>query len=179
MRTANILQDNYFHQLTLPSLRLAPIMTEWSCCSADFPRSVRTSATDTSVLITWQPPGATLPDHYNITLTHTNNSQFSNQTRTTAIQVLGTTTRLEHDRLLPQQNYSYCISSIYGPLMSSFCHTFQTETLGSTSGSNNAVGILSSVIVVLILLLVLVGIGGLAYPRCIRSRIKDKKYLSR
>ena len=46
-------------------------------------------------------------------------------------------------------------------------------------GSSQLVGgVLGFVIPVLVLLLVVAGVG-LAYPRCIRSRVKDKKYLSR
>ena len=94
----------------------------------DIPQSVRTIATDTSVLITWQPPGVTLPDHYNIVFTYTSHSSFSNQTHTSTIQVLGTATSLEYDPLVPQQEYAYCVSAIYGQQMSSFCFTFQTES---------------------------------------------------
>ena len=147
----------------------------------DIPQSVRTTPTDTSVLITWQPPSVTLPDHFNITLTYTSNSSFSNQTHTSTIQVLGTATMLGYDRLVAQQEYAYCVSAIYGPQMSSFCSTFQTESQHtSESGSTNSpvVGILSFLIILLAFLLVLAG-AGLAYPRCIRSRMKDKKYLSK
>ena len=149
---------------------------------ADFPQNVTIDATDTSVLISWQPPGVTLPDHYNITLAYTNNSRFSNQTHTSTIQVPGSNTSLQYDRLVPQQKYTYCISSIYGSQVSSFCHNFQTEMLGSESGSNKsaiAIGILSFMTVLLVLLLVFVGVGGLTYPRCVRPWSKDKRYLSR
>ena len=117
----------------------------------DIPQSVTTIATDTSVLITWQ-PGVTLPDHYNIVFTYTSNSSFSNQTHTSTIQVPGTATSLDYDQLVPQQEYAYCVSAIYGQQMSSFCFTFRTEsqhTSGSASTNSPAVGILSFLIVLL------------------------------
>ena len=169
-------------QVSVIFINLSEVLYYYGCTYTGFPQNIMINTTDTSVLITWQPPGVTWPDHYNITLAYTKNSQFSNQSHTSTIQVLGSDTRMEYDRLVPQQNYSCCISSIYGSQLSSSCLTFKTEVLGSVSGSNKsatAIGILCFMTVLLVLLLVLVGVGGLTYPRCLRLRIKDRKYLSR
>ena len=129
------------------------------------------------MLITWQAPGVTLPDHYNITLAYKQNSHSSNLTFSTVIQVLGTETRLEYDRLFPQQEYSYCVFAVYGPETKPFCHIFQTEPLSSDITFVVMVT-MGGVIALLVFLLVCTGTG-LAYPRCIRPRMKDKKCLSR
>ena len=130
-----------------------------------------TDSTDTSVLVSWQaldPP----PDSYRITITYTSTS---NQTYTISTQVLGTATEVEYSQLIPQQQYTCCVIAVYGTQNFESCDPFQT------SGSLNSQlvgGVLGFVIAVLVLLLVVAGVG-LAYPRCVRSRMKDKKYLSR
>jgi hypothetical protein len=101
---------------------------------------------DTSVVITWQPPGVTLPDYYNITLTYTNNSTFSSQMHTSVFRVSGTATELKHDRLVPGQEYAYCVYAIYGLQMSNFFQTL--DYMGSTSAM--VVGVLSFIVVLLV-----------------------------
>ncbi len=148
------------------------------------PQNVRSDTTATSVVISWQQPTSSLfPDRYSVTLTYTNNTGTRNETLTRVVQVPGNATEVEYDQLASEQDYDYCVSAVYGPLTPTFCFSFQTakserEAPRSTSGGA-AVGVLSAIIVLLLLLLVALGGMVLAYPRCIRSRVKDKKYLSR
>jgi hypothetical protein len=113
---------------------------------ADSPQNVTVHPAVSSVVIMWQPPGATLPGYYNITLIYTNNSDYSSQTHTSVIRVSGTTTELKHDRIV--QGVRLCVSAIYGLQMSAFCHNFQTlDYVGSTLAV--AVGVLSFIVVLL------------------------------
>jgi hypothetical protein len=146
----------------------------WLCyLYADPPQNVKVDPADTSVVIMWQPPGVALPNHYNITLTYTNNSDFSSQMYTSFIRVTGTTTELKHDRMIPGQEYAYCVSAIYGLQMSNFCRNFQTHDYVGSSTSSVAVGVLSFIVVLLALLIVLMGVGIVVYPRYIKPRFKD------
>ena len=159
------------------------------------PQNITIRSTDTSVLVSWQlesmfPP----PDSYRITITYTNITSTSNLAFTITIQlrVLGTATEVEYSQLIPQQQYTCCVIAVYGTLTFESCDSFQTSPSPSPSPSPNPspspdslnnnsaliVRVLGFVIAVLVLLLVVAGVG-LAYPRCIRSRVKDKKYLSR
>ena len=156
------------------------------------PQNITIRSTDTSVLVNWQldamfPP----PDSYRITITYTNITSTSNLTHVITIQVLGTATEVEFNQLIPQQQYTCCVIAVYGSLIFDSCDSFQTSSGPSPSPSpspssgslkSNSTqlvgGVLGFVIALLVLLLVVAGVG-LAYPRCIRSRVKDKKYLSR
>ena len=138
------------------------------------PQEVTTVSTDTSVLVSWQvldPP----PDSYRITIAYTSTS---NQTYTISTQVLGTATEVEYNQLIPQQQYTCCVIAVYGSQTSHSCELFQTSPSHGSNSSQLVGGVLGFVIAVLVLLLVVAGVG-LAYPRCVRSRVKDKKYLSR
>ena len=138
------------------------------------PQEVTTVSTDTSVLVSWKaldPP----PDRYRITITYTSTS---NQTYTISTQVLDTATEVEYNQLIPQQQYTCCVIAVYGTLTSHSCELFQTSPSHGSNSSQLVGGVLGFVIAVLVLLLVVAGVG-LAYPRCISSRVKDKKYLSR
>ena len=56
---------------------------------------------------------------------------------------------------------------------------FKCNPEAISGGPNSVVvGVLASIIVVLLFLLLL-AVLGLAYPRCIRSKVKDKKHFSR
>ena len=157
------------------------------------------NTTANSVVVSWGlPPNSSLPDVY-IILTHS-----LNQTHSVVVQASSTRTRVEFENLVPQQSYRYCVIAVYGPSLLSFCRTFQTQnsssiattlapphpnhnpstTLGCNpepiSGGCNSIvmGVLVSIIIVLLFLLLL-AVLGLAYPRCIRSKVKDKKHLSK
>ena len=137
------------------------------------PLEVTIDSTDTSVLVSWQaldPP----PDSYRITINSTSITSTSNQTHTITIQVLGTATEAEYSQLIPEQQYTCCVFAIYGTQIAQFCQNCATKS----KSERHVVGVLGFVIAVLVLLLVVAGVG-LAYPRCIRSRVKDKKYLSK
>ena len=135
------------------------------------------------MLVSWKALD-TPPDSYRITITYTTTS---NQTFIIFTQVLGTATEVEYSQLIPQQQYTCCVIAVYGTQTFIDCDLFQTSPSPSPSpgpgllNSNSSQlvgGVLGFVIAVLVLLLVVAGVG-LAYPRCIRSRVKDKKYLSR
>ena len=79
-----------------------------------------------------------------------------------------------------ERRLSDCLSSRIYECITSLDAGVRCQTCVPGSNKSAAmIGILSSIIVLLVLLLVFVGIGGLVYPRCIRSKIKDKKYFSR
>ena len=140
------------------------------------PQNVGAGTTGSTAVISWRHPSGTVtPNAYNITLTHTSNTRH--QTLTTTLQVLGNTTEAQFGGLLPQQAYNYCVIAIYGEqTTSSSCDSLMTSS--STQNSAATVGVLVSIITVLLFLLLL-AVLGLAYPRCIRSKVKDKKHLSK
>ena len=121
------------------------------------------------------------PESYRITITYTNITNTSNLAFTISIQVLGNATEVEYNQLIPQQQYTCCVIAVHGTQTFYGCDSFQTSPSSGSLNSNSSQlvsGVLGFVIALLVLLLVVAGVG-LAYPRCIRSRVKDKKYLSR
>ena len=105
---------------------------------------------------------------YDITITRAVN----NIRNGTITEVPNTETVFEYEDLLPLQNYSICVIGYFDQQQAlSSCKDFQTT---STPANSTLVGgIIGSTIALLVLLLIVAGVG-LAYFRCIRSRVKSK-----
>ena len=150
---------------------------------------METNVTATSVLVSWQ--STTMADRFNIMVTHTVTTSRINQTYTIATEVLNTRTKIEYEDLRPEHNYNICVVGFYGwQTTVSSCVSVQTsqQPIPTTAASMSelasvcdftlVISIFSFVVALLILLLVVAGVG-LAYPRCLRPRVKDTKCLSK
>ncbi len=136
--------------------------------------------------ISWETP-SDMPDYpvpiaYNITINNyyevLSDTVTLYSTVTTHVKV-NKTRRVQFENLTPGELYHYCVTAIYNNSNeASKCGSETVTTLSQASGARLTEGILSLVIIILVVLLIVAGIG-LAYPRCIRSRVKDKKYLSK
>ena len=147
---------------------------------------------DKTVLVSWLwVPEA---DEYNIRVTGRN---ARNQVYSIIAEVSNTKAEFEYENLPPEQNYTICVSGFYRRTEQTFssCRDILTtpsptplttanETAFAVTSSIAATcsaplaGTLGSIIALLMLLLVVAGVG-LAYPRCIRPRVKDVRYLSK
>ncbi len=140
--------------------------------------------------ISWETP-SDMPDYpvpiaYNITIN--NYYEVLSDTVTLYSTVIthvkvNETRRVQFENLTPGELYHYCVTAIYNNSNeASKCgsETIVTvTTLSQASGARLTEGILSLVIIIILVVLLIVAGIGLAYPRCIRSRVKDKKYLSK
>ncbi len=156
---------------------------------------MRTNHTDTSISVSWR--GTLAADRYYITVTTAVSTSGIKQTYSINTEVPGNKTVIEYNMmyedLLPEHNYSICVCQ--GQTVSSCINiqtrpappppsptsSLSTSAVNSTTTSNNSTllgGVLGFIIALLVMLLIVAGVG-LAYPRCIRSRVKDKRYLSK
>ena len=125
------------------------------------------STTSRSVSISWTTTDAVV---YFVTIM--GSFSTTSQEYTISIRVHGIN-ELEYGGLLPEQSYEVRLFDEEGYILS--CTNIQTSASEVSSDSKLVGGILGSIIALLVLLLIIV----LAYTRCIRPRVKDKKYLSR
>ena len=151
--------------------------------------SINFNVIGASVLMAWQ---ANIPGLEKYLVEIQNIGSLISNTHTISIEVPGTVSEV-HFSLLPDQNYSYCISAVYTHAQqtrrASACNFIVVSSLPSsatempssafaseTGSCQTALvgGVLGLVTVLLVLLLLL----ALVYPRC-RARMKDKKYLSK
>ncbi len=117
-------------------------------------------------------PDYPVPIAYNITY-----YEVLSDTVTTVIThvKVNETRRVQFENLTPGELYHNCVTAIYdNSNEASKCGSetiITVTTLSEASGARLTEGILSLVIIILVVLLIVAGIG-LAYPRCIRSRVK-------
>ena len=157
------------------------------------PEVVYFTVTDSLLFMEWQATPTELSLMIYLVIIH---NQSNNET--TTFNVPATYTEFQYE-LYPDQDYSLCLSAVFDEAISTaVCKSFRTPTTmeattegdrGNTEGGMGNIqstmdnscsllgGVLGSVIVVLMLLL-LVAVMILIYPRC-RSKVKDKRYLSR
>ncbi len=122
---------------------------------------------------------------YNVTITGSVSAATRrSQMYSIIIQVPRNETELEIGNLCPQQNYSVCVTAVLEKeKKASSCRNIQMPPQMPPQMPQSSLpillkGIFGSIITLLLLLLIVAGVG-LAYPCCIRSRVKDKKYFSR
>ena len=138
--------------------------------------------TDSLLFIEWEATSTELSLIIYLVIIH---NQSNNET--TTFNVPATYTEFQYE-LYPDQDYSCCLSAVFDQAISTaVCKSFRTPAtteggmgnIQSTMDNSCSLlgGVLGSVTVVLVLLL-LVAVMILVYPRC-RSKVKDKRYLSR
>ncbi len=129
--------------------------------------------------ISWETP-SDMPDYpvpiaYNITYYEVLSDTVTLYSTVIVHVKVNETRRVQFENRTPGELYHYCVTAIYNNSNeASKCgsETIVTvTTLSEASGARLTEGILSLVIIILVVLLIVAGIG-LAYPRCIRSRVK-------